>query len=95
MYRFIGPVEKADMPEKTDKAKAESVLSDLLNCPFCGEIASYGTIKYASDSDIPLTNGGQELWHYCHCIRCGTSNMGIIGFKTKEAANEHWNKRAV
>lgn len=36
MYHFLGPTERE--PEKTEQAKAESVLMKLLSCPFCGSM---------------------------------------------------------
>lgn len=65
----------------------------LLCCPFCGGEASEGTIKYAEESEIAKTNDGQSLFHYCNCIDCGVSNMGIIGFRTPSEARNHWNMR--
>ena len=66
--------------------------NDLLSCPFCGTIASFGTINYADKSDIAKMNG-QSIYHYVACQLCGANNRGIIGYKTQLEAKEHWNTR--
>lgn len=64
----------------------------LLPCPFCGGEASLGTIRYSS-ATIREQHWGQDTFHKVNCIRCGSDNLGLVGFATRELATEHWNRR--
>lgn len=87
--------------EETKHAVAQSRAAEgganftdvLAACPFCGGVAAYGEVTYHERSDIARLNK-QTLFHSVNCIVCGTSNRGLVGFKTKEQAAKHWNFRA-
>lgn len=90
-------MQKQDMNKSTflndwPAAKKEDRSNDLLTCPFCGNTASFGTIKFADKSDIAKMNG-QSIYHYVVCQLCGSNNRGIVGYKTQSEAKEHWNTR--
>ncbi|GBC62505.1 Uncharacterized protein DENIS_3477 [Desulfonema ishimotonii] len=64
----------------------------LRECPFCGGVAAFATVRYPKESEVARLNG-QEVWHYISCVECGAGNRGLIGFKTTEAAITAWNTR--
>jgi len=64
----------------------------LLPCPFCGGEAAFGTVSYSS-STVREQNWGQYTFHKINCILCGSTNLGLVGFRTAEDAAAHWNKR--
>lgn len=64
----------------------------LLPCPFCGGEAAFNTIRYSAEH-VREQNWGQDTFHGVNCIICGTSNRGIVGFRTPEAAAVKWNRR--
>jgi len=67
--------------------------AELERCPFCGSEAAHGTVTYSSKT-IREQHWGQDIFHFVNCISCGTSNRGLVGYRTPEKAAEHWNKRS-
>lgn len=63
----------------------------MLNCPFCGGEAAHGTMTTSNRYTIRLN--GTRTFHFINCITCGANNKGLLGYKTIEQAEEHWNKR--
>lgn len=63
----------------------------MLNCPFCGGQASHGKMTTNNMDTIRLN--GTDTFYFINCIVCGANNKGMLGYKTIEQAEEHWNKR--
>lgn len=70
-------------PLKTEEAKAESVLSDLLCCPWCGETKTLFVIDDGGD-----TRPRKKVF----CPMCNI--VGPEGLDEKGAI-EQWNRRAI
>lgn len=78
----------------TVNKKGNLVKVQLKPCPFCGGEASTKTITYSDNCDIVKLNGIKK-YHGINCTKCGSSNDGIIGFRTEREAINHWNKRII
>jgi hypothetical protein len=65
----------------------------LLPCPMCGGAAGNATTRYDART-VKEQKWQQSVFYYCNCISCGVSNAGIVGHKTVEEAQSHWNHRA-
>lgn len=69
----------------------------LLPCPFCGgEASDKGSVHYAQtrEPNAWFADGTPvEDAYFCNCIKCGSTNKGLIGFQTIKEAVEHWNTR--
>ncbi|MFA5324254.1 MAG: Lar family restriction alleviation protein [Smithella sp.] len=63
----------------------------MLNCPFCGGQASHGTQRISDKQTIKLN--GTDTFYFINCVVCGADNQGILGHKTIQQAEDHWNKR--
>lgn len=68
----------------------------LTPCPFCGgEASSSHRITYSPGHQAWFADGSQVLEAYAvNCIRCGVSNIGLLGHQTPAKAIEAWNTRA-
>jgi hypothetical protein len=69
---------------------------ELKPCPFCGGKASAdGKIIYGKEHEAWWDDGSQILKAYfANCVKCGTSNRGILGHQTREKAIAAWSTRA-
>lgn len=65
----------------------------LLNCPFCGGEASDAISK--AYREVGGEREELRTTYFVNCVRCGSSNQGLVGHSTPELAREHWNRRAV
>lgn len=65
----------------------------LERCPFCGGESAFGKTTYSSKT-IREQHWGQDTLHYVNCISCGTSNRGLVGYRTQDEAAKHWNTRS-
>ena len=65
----------------------------LERCPFCNGEAAFGKTTY-SRKTIREQHWGQDTFHSVNCISCGTSNRGLVGYRTQDEAAAHWNKRS-
>lgn len=68
-------------------------LRKLLPCPFCGGDCHTGTVTYSSKT-VTEQNLGQDVFHQVNCAKCGTTNRGLVGYKTELLAIAAWNRRA-
>jgi hypothetical protein len=76
------------------KGERSKDVSELLSCPFCGGEAGKGTVKY-SQITMKEQSWGQCEFYFINCTKCGANNQGIVGHKTPEKAETHWNTRKV
>ena len=72
---------------------------ELKRCPFCGdEASSAGVKRWTSNPDCRWSDTNEPVLEafYCNCLTCGGNNGGAVagGFRTREQAIEHWNRRA-
>jgi hypothetical protein len=67
----------------------------LLPCPFCGgEASAGGHVRYSPTNEATWTDGTNvDEAFFVNCIKCGVTNMGIIGHRTPEDAAIQWNTR--
>lgn len=83
-------------PQETPAAGSacSAGLGQFLPCPFCGHTGpAFNTVKY-DKATVKEQGWRQDLFFGVSCPACGVNNRGIVGFKTKEEAAEHWNRRA-
>ncbi len=73
------------MPANNDTLK-------LLDCPFCGGEASFGTIEY-DDHTVKKQGWSQNIFHTVNCIQCGGGTEKRR--RTQEDAAKSWNARSV
>jgi hypothetical protein len=80
--------------EEADEAVASH---DLLACPFCGgEASSSGVVRYQPKHEAWWKDGTRiTKAYFCNCLTCGTTNKGLVGHQTPEAAVKHWNTRSL
>ncbi len=64
----------------------------ILLCPFDGGRAHPGTTRYDAGT-VAKQEWPQDTFHHVNCMTCGSSNLGLRGFDTPEAAIGHWNRR--
>lgn len=71
----------------------------LKPCPFCGgEASAEGRLTFADTykawwgENRGKDNRMRESF-YCNCIRCGSSNQGLHGHRTRDLAIMAWNTR--
>lgn len=77
--------------EKTDEGKTESVLSDLLCCPFCGEFPKFWHIVKGEN------NEHESMYIYCDNRKCLIQpRYPNVPWRDmpKENAIKAWNQRA-
>jgi len=67
----------------------------LLPCPFCGgEANPNGVARYSKDHEAWFADGTQvREAFFVNCLKCGVSNIGMIGYQTRDKAVAAWNKR--
>lgn len=75
------------------RAEGANLTAVLERCPFCGGEAAFGKTTYSSKT-IREQHWGQDTFHSVNCISCGTSNRGLVGYRTTAEAAAHWNKRS-
>lgn len=64
---------------------------DLLNCPFCGGDAHFGTVRFGKNA-VPKEERGR-VNHFVSCDLCNSTTQTITGYGTREEAADHWNTR--
>jgi len=68
----------------------------LKPCPFCGgEASGDGRTRYGRPLEDTTWDDGSPVTEafFANCPRCGVSNRGVIGYRTRQAAIAAWNRR--
>lgn len=71
------------------------IVERLLPCPFCGgEASADGSVRYHENHEAWWDDGERILdAYFCNCVKCGISNLGLLGHRTRADAIAKWNKR--